>query len=323
MSDILPPFTSLPLDPNGPPGNAWGLFGATDELGMLNLLTPAVVVAAAQEIKSGVRISLDWPLNRPTRPSYGRAPLQHEIRRRGREGRPVNDDIVSFNTQSSSQWDGFRHYGYINEKRYFNGRTDEDVRESRVLGIDVWADNGGIVGRGVLLDYLDYAERHSVPVHPFTSQRIRLHHLKGLVDEQGVIFRPGDVLFLRSGFTAAYNALPLLEQEALARRPTADFIGVESTIDVLRWLWENRFAAIAGDAPAFESSPVGGPGSDPDTVLHQWLLGGWGMPIGELFDLERLAAHCKATGRYSFFLSSVPLKVPGGVASPPNAVAIF
>lgn len=111
MPNTFPPFTSLPLDPNGPPGNAWGLFGPNDELGMLNLLTPAVVAAAAQEIQSGVRVSLDWPLDKPLHPSYGRAPFQHEIRRRGGNGRPVNDDIVSFNTQSSSQWDGFRHYG--------------------------------------------------------------------------------------------------------------------------------------------------------------------------------------------------------------------
>lgn len=34
-----PPFGSLPLDKNGPPGNAWGLYGDDDELGALNMLT--------------------------------------------------------------------------------------------------------------------------------------------------------------------------------------------------------------------------------------------------------------------------------------------
>lgn len=47
------------------------------------------------------------------------------------------------------------------------------------------------------------------------------------------------------------------------------------------------------------------------------------MPIGELFDLENLGAHCKKVGKWSFFLVSKPNYVPGGVASPPNAVAIF
>lgn len=82
---------------------------------------------------------------------------------------------------------------------------------------------------------------------------------------------------------------------------------------MLEWIWENQFAAVAGDAPSFESSPVGRgkayEGKDGMWVLHQWLLAGWGMPIGEMFDLEELARHCESVGRWTFFLSSVPLKV--------------
>jgi hypothetical protein len=44
---------------------------------------------------------------------------------------------------------------------------------------------------------------------------------------------------------------------------------------------------------------------------------------GELFDLEELSKICKKQGRYSFFLTSMPLNMPGGVSSPPNAIAIF
>jgi len=47
------------------------------------------------------------------------------------------------------------------------------------------------------------------------------------------------------------------------------------------------------------------------------------MPIGEMFDLERLAEECEKRGRWSFFVTSAPLRVPGGIASPPNAIAIF
>ena len=80
---------------------------------MLNLLTPPVVVAAAKEIISGVRVSLDWPLNKPSYPSYGRDPYTHEIKQKGGPDRVVNDDILKFNTQCSTQWDGFRHYGLL------------------------------------------------------------------------------------------------------------------------------------------------------------------------------------------------------------------
>lgn len=161
----------------------------------------------------------------------------------------------------------------------------------------------------MLLDYASWAARNEISINAFTSQRILLSHLKALTSEQNITFQSGDILFIRSGFTIAFDKLLPEEQRALPERPVAEFIGVESTKELLEWLWENQFAAVAGDAPAFESSPVGGKECDPDVVLHQWLLGGWGMPIGEMFDLERLSEHCRETGRWEFFLSSVPLKV--------------
>jgi hypothetical protein len=115
-SDNVPPypaFSSLPLARDGPRGNAWGRFGPTDSLGMLNLLTPSVVSRAALEIKTGERVSLDWPLNKPLYPSYKRVAFRHEIIdiSNGDDLRAVNDDLLTFNTQCSSQWDGFRHFG--------------------------------------------------------------------------------------------------------------------------------------------------------------------------------------------------------------------
>jgi hypothetical protein len=41
-----------------------------------------------------------------------------------------------------------------------------------------------------------------------------------------------------------------------------------------------------------------------DWSMHEILLAGWGCPIGELFDLEKLAEHCKAVKRWSFFVTS-------------------
>ena len=58
-------------------------------------------------------------------------------------------------------------------------------------------------------------------------------------------------------------------------------------------------------------------------VLHQYFLGLFGLHIGELWDLKALSEHCAKTGRYSFLLSSITMNVPGGIGSPPNALAIF
>lgn len=58
-------------------------------------------------------------------------------------------------------------------------------------------------------------------------------------------------------------------------------------------------------------------------ALHDYALAFWGMPLGEMWDLEALAAECETQQRWTFFLTSSPLNLPGGAASPPNAIAIF
>jgi hypothetical protein len=116
----IPPFSALPLGKDDPFLSAWGLYGPGDELGALNRLTPARVLAAASsEIRSGVRISTDAPLTAHT-PSgqayFARAIFHQELLHKA--PMTVNDDIWTFNTQVSSQWDGLRHFGYQKEERY-------------------------------------------------------------------------------------------------------------------------------------------------------------------------------------------------------------
>jgi len=48
--------------------------------------------------------------------------------------------------------------------------------------------------------------------------------------------------------------------------------------------------------------------------IHDYLLPMWGTPVGELFDLEPLSQMCENLGRYSFFVTSAPLNVKGGIA---------
>lgn len=239
---------------------------------------------------------------------------------------------------------GLSNQGYLKEQRYYNNVTHDQLHSSHTLGIhgppfpyflllrhkvfkplthcsrSAWASNGGIVGRGILLDYCFWASNNSLPLTPFSSTAIPFSHLQRVIADQNVSFRCGDILFIRTGFTAAYNALSPTEKLALSKRSSAGFAGIEPTEEILQWLWETQLAAVAGDAPAFERSPVGrGKDKDvPPVVLHQWLLGGWGMPIGEMFDLEDLAEHCRECGRWSFFLSSVPLK-----ASRAQSIRVF
>ncbi|KAH8169448.1 hypothetical protein LIA77_09992 [Sarocladium implicatum] len=318
----FPSFDDLPLDKSGPPGNAWGLWGPDNELGMLNLLTPDVVASASAEIRSGIRISLDWPLNKPSCPAFERQQFEHKILNKA--PMIMNDDAISINTQSSTQWDGFRHYGYQRAKKFYNGHTqDEFDNLSGPLSIDAYANNGGIIGRGVLIDWYAWAQKRRIARSPFQTNAVYISEIKEIVAESNITLRHGDILFIRTGFTAQYNALSVAEQQGFPDRQPGGLLGLEATQDSLRWLWESRFAAIASDAAGFERGPATGPYNDPDVSIHQWALAGWGMPIGELFDLDTLAEECARLQRWTFFLCSIPLKIPGGVASPGNAVAIL
>lgn len=131
MSNLT--FDSLPLRKDGPPGNAWGRFGDDDQLGTLNFLTPENTREASKEIREGTRIPTDWPLGSMARPCFGRSPLEHVIKHK--EPRTVNDDMLHFNTQTSSQWDGFRHFGYQREKLYYNGMRQDEVTATNKNGI--------------------------------------------------------------------------------------------------------------------------------------------------------------------------------------------
>lgn len=127
----IPPFSSLPLRKSDPFLSAWGLYGPSDELGALHRLTPARVLAAsAAEMRTGVRISTDAPLSAATRSGkayFARALFHQELLCKA--PRAVNDDIWTFNSQVSTQWDGLRHFGYQKEKRYVKGRFEGSSRD--------------------------------------------------------------------------------------------------------------------------------------------------------------------------------------------------
>ncbi|TLD19943.1 hypothetical protein PspLS_09486 [Pyricularia sp. CBS 133598] len=320
----VPDFDSLPIRAGDPQLSAWGLYGASDELGFLNRQTDERVAKAAQtEIRTGVRIGLNWPLDSQKESAFFERKVFHQ-RMFSKLPRTVNDDEWTFNTQVSSQWDGLRHFGYQKEKLFYNGVTMEDIHScdshgtpSTTNGIHAWADKG-IVGRAILVDFESWRVATGKAFDHFSTSAITLRDiLDCLAFQDGTSPRFGDVLLIRSGWTAALATKSAGEVEAARASLPHTFGGVEQSEDVLRWIWDN-FSAVAGDQPSFECWP-----SKKDWYMHEVLLAGWGCPIGELFDLERLAEHCKKERRWSFFVASEPCNVTGGVASPPNILAIF
>lgn len=312
----LPGFDELPFKPGNPPNSAWGLWGDDDETGTINLLTPERVAAAAKLVRSGKVFPLSWELELPSPPLFGRDVLKHTIKNK----RPfVNDDVYNdFNTQSSSQWDGLTHYGNMSYHGFYNGITQEQItgQPGTRNGMQVWA-RRGIAGRAVLLDYRRWANQQSIQYSPGERHEITVDELQQVARHEGVQFQTGDILIVRSGWVEWYLGLNEEERAATAKSPHKA-VGVAQGEATLRFLWDNHFAAVAGDAIAFEAYPA----HPVHGFMHETILALWGMPIGEMFYLESLAAECAADGVYEFFLTAAPLNKLGGVASPPNALAI-
>lgn len=214
--------------------------------------------------------------------------------------------------------DGLRHFGYQDCAKFYNGATIEDIHAagSTINGIGAWSEQG-IVGRGILLDYESWRQTQRLSHDAFSAGSIPLDHLKAVAEWEGVEIKFGDILIIRSGipfpipakstiatnvttlgYTSQYTTKTHAEIQALSKINPPPYFGVEQSTEMLHWIWSN-FSAVAADHPSFECWP-----STKPYMLHEILLAGWGCPIGELFDLEKLSEYCRDVGRWSFFVAS-------------------
>ncbi len=318
----LPSFDELPVRAGAPAGSAWGVFGDDDELGTWNLVTPEKTAEAAALVRKGAVFSLNLPLDAmPTRPLFWfRGNPRHTIFDCSGGVRVSYDEYLDgFCPQSSSQWDGHRHVAHP-AYGFYNGFKHEDVIKdgSTTLGIQNLA-NRGIATRGVLLDIARFLEKDGRPLEPNSASTIDVATLEACRKAQGVEIRTGDLLLFRTGWLGW-----LLAQSANAQVELADHLvapGLLAGAEMAAYLWNNHVAAVATDTIAVEAWPP--EFADPNKgFFHIQLITYFGMNLGELWNLDALAADCAADGVYEFMLTSAPLNITGGVGSPPNALAI-
>lgn len=144
-----------------------------------------------------------------------------------------------------------------------------------------------------------------------TAHAIPFAEFLEVLKNQGISkedLRVGDIIILRSGYISQYENMTEDKRarlHGLYKGQKPENIGIQSSEALLELLWEKRIAAVAGDTRSFEVWPC----SETQWHLHEWLLAGWGMPIGELFYLEELSKACDEANRYTFFFTSSPMNV--------------
>ena len=330
-----------------PEGSTWGDWGEDDQLGRLNLITPAAVKRGAAEVREGLSFCLSLPLNlpggnilNPRRHPPRLAPtLAGEIKMynrpvagmahySGKQGLTdvVSDDAVLLYTQYSSQWDSLAHVGSLfdcdgsGEARrvYYNGfragveiENPETAAGATALGIDKQAEKA-TQSRGLMVDLKRiYGDERAF---------VGFDDLMAAMEQQRVSVEQGDILCLYTGF-----ADRILE---MAGDPVPDFLhGACAVLDgrdraLLDWITDSGIAALVADNYAVEGLPArDGQGSCAAMPLHEHCLFKLGLPLGELWHFGELAAWLKGAERSAFLLTAPPLRLPGAVGSPVTPVA--
>jgi kynurenine formamidase len=291
----------------------WGRWGADDERGTLNLITPDRVVEAAGLVRTGKTFALGIPFDGDG-PQDGRVrgnPMR-TMKETGGEmpGHPgafrFADDYVFMALQAASQWDSLAHVHY--DGQLYNGFPAGSVDVTGAAHCSVSNLSPGVVGRGVLLDV---ARRRGVDWLA-AGTAISPEELDDVAAAQGVEVRQGDVLLGRTGWRRKF----------VTDGDKAGFKAGEPGLSVrcVDWLHRHGVAAVGSDNFAIEVLP--GEYEDEYLPVHMIALRDMGMPLAEILDLEALGEDCAADGVYEFLFAGPPLSFTRGVGSPVNPLAL-
>ncbi len=298
----------------------WGRWGADDQIGTLNHVTPADIVAAGKLIRKGRVFALGLSLKEPIQSGLfgGRWNPIHTMLATGTDAAAGNqdkpfpylryaDDAINMPCQASTQWDALCHI-FLDDKMY-NGfdATQVDARGAKKLGIEHVRDK--MAGRGVLLDIARWKGLDYLP----DGYAITNADLDGCAAAQGVSIGRADFVVVRTG----------QQERCLTAKDWSGYAGGNApglAFETCYWIHEKSLAAICLDTWGCEVRP-----NETDEANQPWhwvVIPVMGLSMGEIFYLKELAEDCADDKVYEFFFNAPPLHLPGGAGSPVNPQAI-
>jgi len=338
-----------------PPGSTWGDFGENDQLGRLNMLTPAKVLEGMREVSQGESFCLSMPLDfpggavlNPRRHPPRLSPTLQDgcpclnfpmARLDARNTDVLSDDQVTLALQYSTQWDSFAHVG-----AYFD--VDGDGRSKKVY-YNGFAANEDVVGPFEYSPDSEYQEpvdkpggAHALSIANFARKGMQgrgvlvdlkkhfgldrrlvgYEDLIRVLETDRIEVRPGDMVLFRTGFTEVLVSMN--------RQPDIDVLNQTGAVldgrdeRLLQWVSDSQVVALCADNYAVEGLPAREAlGRRPALPLHQHCLFKLGVALAELWWLKDLADWLNQHGRHAFLLTAPPLYLPGAVGSPVTPIA--
>ena len=289
----------------------WGRWGADDQLGAANLITPAKRLEAIATVTEGITVSLEHPLLTETASDVP-SPFQRRVLAvpdptaapafRG----GVSDNYnVSYHGYSHSHVDSLCHILY--KGKMYNGKVQDTITEAGCATNSIANLQGGIVTRGVLIDVprlmgVDYLE----PGTPIYQEDI-----EAFEEMTGVVVRPGDAVFVRTGRWARRAEMGAWDVAQSAA-------GLHAS--TMPWFKARDVSFLGGDAASdLVPSQIEGVG----LPIHLLTIVAMGVDLFDNQDLEAVAETAARLNRWEFMVIAAPLAVEGGTGSPVNVLAIF
>lgn len=296
----------------------WGRWGADDQLGCVNYITPEKRKRATAVVKEGVTVTCARQIKAENAPDLVQGP---PLRFMSGSGETWAGKKQGVGVQGSSDFFGIFYHGYTVthldslahvfwDGKMYGGFASETVSTSREGALRESIDvlHNGIVTRGVLMD----APRSLGVKWMESGQGVFPEDLERMEKAQGVKVESGDIVFLRTGELRRRNEQGPLE---LSKRGYPGFHAA-----CLPWLHERQVAIIGADS-ATDVQPSGY--KELQSPCHQIGIPSMGLWLLDNANLEDLAAACERYKRWEFMLVLAPLRVAGGTGCPINPIATF
>jgi kynurenine formamidase len=291
----------------------WGRWGADDEMGAANLITPAKRKQALALAREGLTVSLAHDIIQAAAPD-GAAYLDRKLLN-------VNAAGASDHYQYTGTYHGSVHSHLdslgchmLYEGKGYNGAPFEDIKASGGCPKGhINVHKNGIVTRAILFDATLLPGKATPQGWLEPGTAIHAQDLEALEKIERVKVAPGDVILLYTGRWKRRAALgPWPGKQGWA--------GYH--VDVAYFLKERGVAFIGGDG-INDVAPSGLPADVPGTPLHRLALAALGVSIFDNLDFEEAAAMARKLKRYEFLFVASPLRIDQGMGSPLNPIAIF
>jgi kynurenine formamidase len=284
----------------------WGRWGKDDEIGALNLITPAKRRQAASLVKDGITVSLAGDVN-TAKAEDNFAPYEHVITQAAATG-AADRLAVSYHGYAHTHIDGFAHRFF--DGKMWNGFSWEEVsKEGGAKKNSIYNLHDGIFTRGVLMDIarlknVEYLE---------PGTRIYVSDLEAWEKRAGVKVAEGDAVFIRTGRWARRAKLGPWNAATNAA-------GLDAS--VIPWL-KQRGVALLGSESAQDASPQPAGAEIGGLPVHDFALIMLGIHLFDNTNLEAVGQAAAQRKRWDFLLTAAPLPVRGGTGSPLNPIAVF